>query len=108
MEQEDKKAWGLAKQVGELWQQITYDNGCYFNCHDEKYLKRYKRLGNLGVGMINRNNLTQVNNAINTALYLTQPSKLDQRLKVQSPRMQAFAKGEYYTAKRRRLPKMAI
>jgi len=61
------------------------------------YTKEYKeglaRYGKLGIGMIHRNNLQEVENAVNAALYLTRPDKPDgsyQRLKVSLPNMKAF------------------
>ena len=97
----------LAKEVGEKWKSITEGTGTYYNYHDAETKQSYRRYGNLGIGMIHRDNPQQVENAVRTALYLTKPDKVDQQLKVWLPNMHTFGHGIYRTAKRRGLPPIA-
>lgn len=88
---EHQKGYGIAKRVGELWQRITHDKGCYFNCHDPEYLHSYEDKGTLGIGMIYRKDKQQVKNMLNTVSYLVRPEKEDQHLRVKcSKRMRTF------------------
>jgi len=52
-------------------------------------------------------NVVTAENAISTALYLADPSKSDQALKVRVPGMRTFGHGQYRIAKRRGLPPIA-
>lgn len=99
--------WHLAKEVGEKWQDITDGLGEYYSYHDKGTKQRYSQYDNLGIGMIHRNNPTQVENALRTALYLTKPEKTDQHLKLKVPGMRTFGHGQYRIAKRRSLPPIA-
>lgn len=99
----------LGKMVGDKWISITEELGTYFNVNSKANKKKYLKkdvLGNdlLGVGMIHRNNLFQIENAVNVALYLTKPSKEGQNLKVWLPNMRSFGRGIYRKSKRRGLP----
>ena len=86
------KAYGIAKQVGDLWKSITGDLGCYFNCHDSNYLKQFSDRNTLGIGMIHRKNKDEVNNMLNTVKYLVRPEKENQHLRVKcKQRMRTFA-----------------
>lgn len=83
----------LADQVGQKWQAITEGVGYCFILNTKEYKESFARYGKLGIGMIHRNNLQEVENAVNAALYLTRPDKPDgsyQRLKVSLPNMKAF------------------
>ncbi|MEG9304268.1 YagK/YfjJ domain-containing protein [Psychrobacter celer] len=83
----------LADQVGQKWQAITEGVGYCFILNTKEYKEGLARYGKLGIGMIHRNNLQEVENAVNAALYLTRPDKRDgsyQRLKVSLPNMKAF------------------
>jgi hypothetical protein len=83
----------LADQVGQKWQAITEGVGYCFILNTKEYKESFARYGKLGIGMIHRNNLQEVENAVNAALYLTRPDKPDgsyQRLKVFVPNMKAF------------------
>ncbi|AOY44364.1 hypothetical protein AOT82_1985 [Psychrobacter sp. AntiMn-1] len=83
----------LADQVGQKWQAITEGVGYCFILNTKEYKEGLARYGKLGIGMIHRNNLQEVENAVNAALYLTRPDKPDgsyQRLKVSLPNMKAF------------------
>ena len=97
----------LGQAVGEKWQAITNSLGSYFNCNDPAYKKLFAHCNQLGLGMVHRdspvNNVT-AENAINMALYLTEPSKTDQAMKVTVQGMRSFGHGQYRTSKRRGLP----
>lgn len=83
----------LANQVGQKWQAITEGVGYCFILNTKEYKESFARYGKLGIGMIHRNNLQEVENAVNAALYLTRPDKPDgsyQRLKVSVPNMNTF------------------
>jgi len=83
----------LADQVGQKWRKITEGVGYCFILNTKEYKEGLARYGKLGIGMIHRNNMQEVENAVNAALYLTRPDKPDgsyQRLKVSLPNMKAF------------------
>lgn len=89
----------LGQAVGEKWVSITEDLGSYYNCNNYDYKKPYEESGTLGIGMIHRRDTRAVENAIRTALYLTDPGKtdryterLDQHLKVKLPKMKTFTR----------------
>lgn len=97
--------WYIAKEVGEKWKTITGGLGEYYSYHDPEIKQKYQQHGKLGIGMIHRDNLQEVENAIASALYLTKPSKDEQQLKLWLPSMRTFGHGIYRTPKRRGLPK---
>ena len=83
----------LADQVGQKWQAITEGVGYCFILNTKEYKDGLARYGKLGIGMIHCNNMQEVENAVNAALYLTKPDKRDgsyQRLKVSLPNMNTF------------------
>ena len=83
----------LADQVGQKWQAITEGVGYCFILNTKEYKNGLARYGKLGIGMIHRNNMQEVENAVEAALYLTRPDKRDgsyQRLKVSVPNMNTF------------------
>ena len=96
--------WYIAKEVGEKWKVITGGLGECYSYHDKETKQGYERNGKLGIGMIHRNEPQEVENAVDSALYLTKPSKEDQHLKVWLPNMNTFAHGRYRTSDRRGLP----
>ena len=96
--------WYLAKEIGEKWKMITAGLGEYYSYHDPEIKQQYQQYGKLGIGMIHRDNLQEVENAIASALYLTKPSKDEQQLKLWLPNMRTFGHGIYRTSKRRGLP----
>lgn len=98
-----QNGWYIAKEVGEKWKQVTQGFGTYYNYHNKKTKQGYERNGKLGIGMIHQDNEQEVNNALRTSSYLTQPSKYDQKLKVWLPNMNTFAHGRYRTSDRRGL-----
>ena len=85
--------WYLGNAVGQRWTEITEGLGWYFNCNTIEHKRNYECQGTLGIGMIYRDNTTEVNNAINAALYLTRPEKYEQRLKAWLPNMRSFGRG---------------
>lgn len=85
--------WYLGDAVCKRWLEITEGRGWYFNCNTTDYKREQERKGTLGIGMIHSNNLLEVNNAINAALYLTCPTKYKQRLKAWLPNMRSFGRG---------------
>lgn len=76
-------AWSIAKAIGELWEEITNDQGCYFNCHDRNYLNRYAKRDIIGIGIIYCNVAYQVEKLRSTLTYLTRPDK-GQHLRVKT------------------------
>ena len=96
--------WHLAKEVGKKWKMITGGLGEYYSYHDTERKQNYARNGKLGIGMIHQNNAQEVENAVRSALYLTEPNKYEQRLKLWLPNMRTFGHGVYRTKKRRGLP----
>ena len=95
----------IGQLVGEKWQGITGGLGSYYNSNNPQYKKEQEAHGRLGIGMIHRRNPKEIQNAINASLYLTQPEKKNQHLRVKLRKMRTFTHGIYETAKRRGLPK---
>lgn len=91
----------IGQLVGEKWQNITGGLGSYYNCNNRQYKQKQEALGRLGIGMIHRCNPKEVQNAISVALYLTQPEKKNQHLRVKLCKMKTFTHGIYDTDKRR-------
>lgn len=86
-----RNAYWIADQIGKLWSDITDGLGCHFNCHTSEYLKQFSDRNCLGIGMIHRNNLDEVNNMLNTVKYLVRPEKESQHLRVKiKKRMRTF------------------
>lgn len=84
-ERKRTSAWSIAKAVGELWEDVTGDEGSYFNCHDRRYLKQYEEQGTLGVGIIYSGVDYQVRKMCSTLSYLARPEK-EQYLRVKTTR----------------------
>lgn len=85
----------LADQVGQKWRELTEGIGYCFIVNNKEYKGALAAGGRLGIGMIHRNNLQEVENAVDAALYLTRPDKRDgsyQRLKVSLPSMNTFGR----------------
>ena len=96
--------WYIAKEVGEKWKMITGGLGEYYSYHDKERKQQYKQHGKLGIGMIHQNNSQEVENAVRSALYLTDPNKHEQQLKLWIFGKRTFSRGNYRTKKRRGLP----
>ncbi|MEN8345666.1 inovirus-type Gp2 protein [Acinetobacter baumannii] len=84
-ERKRTSAWSIAKAVGELWEDVTGDDGSYFNCHDRRYLKQYEEQDTLGVGIIYSEVDYQVRKMCSTLSYLARPEK-EQYLRVKTTR----------------------
>lgn len=84
-ERKRTSAWKIAKAVGELWEDVTGDDGSYFNCHDRRYLKQYEDQDTLGVGIIYSEVDYQVRKMCSTLSYLARPEK-EQYLRVKTTR----------------------
>lgn len=95
--------WYIAKEVGEKWKMITGGLGEYYNCHDKERKQQYKQHGKLGIGMIHQNNSQELENAVRSALYLTDPNKYEQQLKLWIFGKRTFGHGNYRTKNRRGL-----
>lgn len=84
-ERKRTSAWSIAKAIGELWEDITGDDGSYFNCHNRKYLKQYEELDTVGIGIIYSEVDYQVRKMCSTLSYLARPEK-EQYLRVKTTR----------------------
>lgn len=96
-----QKDFGMAIQVGQCWTKITDSKGYVFTSNSPEYKERFNQKGILGIGMIHRNKPEQVQNAINAAMYLVNPEKDHQHLRVKVQRMRSFGKGQYVIDSRR-------
>lgn len=96
-----KKDCYYANQVIERWKEITKDDGYGFNCNTKEHKDQFRQRDKLGIGMIHRDNSCEVRNAINTCSYLVNPEKVDQHLRVKTPRMRTFGTGRYKRNNRR-------
>ncbi|MDV7451479.1 YagK/YfjJ domain-containing protein [Acinetobacter pittii] len=84
-ERKRTSAWSIAKAIGELWEDVTGDEGSYFNCHDRRYLKQYEELDTVGIGIIYSEVDYQVRKMCSTLSYLARPEK-EQYLRVKITR----------------------
>lgn len=82
-ERKRTSAWNIAKAVGELWKDVTGDDGSYFNCHDRKYLRKYEESDTVGIGIIYSEVDYQVRRMRSTLSYLARPEK-EQYLRVKT------------------------
>lgn len=79
----------IGQLVGNRWKAITDDNGTYWNCNAEK--KLYEKLGILGIGVIDYDQLDLRTNLVEAALYLT---KVDYYARLNAPGVKrTFGKG---------------
>ena len=84
-------AWTIAKEMGELWEDITDGDGAYFNCHDRRYLKQYEVNGMVGIGVIYSNVPYQVETMRFVLAYSTRPKK-EQYLRIKTTKkMRTFS-----------------
>lgn len=93
--------FGLGLQVAQYWVELTQGKGCCFISNDPEYKKKFIQSDTLGIGMIHRNNLKEVQNALNAAQYLVNPEKELQHLRVRLPRMRTFGTGQFPLKKHR-------
>ncbi|KQW89548.1 hypothetical protein ASC84_10855 [Acinetobacter sp. Root1280] len=96
-----QKDFGMAIQVGQCWSEITANKGYYFTSNSPEYKAQFLQKGKLGIGMIHRSNSQQVENAIKAAMYLVNPEKENQYMRVGVPKMRSFGKAQYKTDRRR-------
>lgn len=82
----------IGRDIGELWCRVT-PYGRYFNCNTPEYKAQFERQGTLGIGMIYRDNPVQVQNAIHTVTYLSDPMKEDQHLRIRPIGARTFGFG---------------
>lgn len=92
---ERQKDCYLGKEVGEKWQDVTGGLGAYYNWNTSSNKRKYEGRGLLGIGMIHRDNLLEVENAIGVASYLTKTDKCEQQLKLWLPNMRTFGRGQF-------------
>ncbi len=85
----------LAQCIGELWEdKITGGDGQFFNCNQVEHKKYYRDLDQLGIGMIERRNIKDVENAWLAISYLADPEKDNQYLRASLKGMRQFSKGQ--------------
>lgn len=84
-ERKRTSAWSIAKAVGELWENVTEDDGSYFNCHNRRYLRKYEESDTVGIGIIYSEVDYQVRKMCSTLSYLARPEK-EQYLRVKTTR----------------------
>lgn len=83
----------LAKQIGDMWLEITENQGSFYSPNlDKESKERFKQLGTLGIGMIHRDRPDEVDNAVNAISYLTRPDK-DQYLRIRPRGRRIFFAG---------------
>lgn len=91
----------LAQQVLQLWHEISSGLGSGFNLHTKEYKDNYRKSKKLGIGMIHRDKMNEVKNALDVAKYHTQPEKYAQSLRLKPLRKRTFFKGCYQPHGRR-------
>lgn len=96
-----KQDYYYGTEAIERWKQITNQDGYGFNCNSTEHKEQFKKLGKLGVGMINRNDQREVENAKNVSSYLVNPEKDNQYLRVKPLRMRTFGMSRYHRSDRR-------
>lgn len=84
----------LGHAIGQYWRDvITEGTGTYHCCNDFK--ADYQRQGNLGIGMIHRNDLEMRYHLFKTASYLMKPDPLiKSMLPAELKRVRTFGRGE--------------
>lgn len=100
--QKHQNDFALGQFVGPCWYEITNQKGYTFNCNTKEHKEKFSEHGKLGIGMIYRDDLQQVTNALDAAQYLVNPEKTDQYLRAKtSKQMKTFGTGQYHVAWRR-------
>jgi hypothetical protein len=95
--------FGIGLQVRDCWSTLTDQKGYTFISNTSEYKKKFEDQGTLGIGMIHRNQPEQVQNAIQAAMYLVNPEKDKQYLRVAMQGMRSFGRGLFANTKRRGL-----
>ena len=89
------KDWYLANEVIQKWQTITDGLGYGMNNNTPERKEHFARRGLLGIGMIHRSHLEEVQNTLTVARYLVQPEKYLQQMLVKPIGKRTFFKGIY-------------
>ena len=85
----------LGQKIGQLWKdEITKSRGEFFNCNQSEYKRLYERSNSLGIGLIERKEIRQIENAQRAISYLARPDKDDQYLRASLRGMRQFGKGQ--------------
>ncbi|MDV2467812.1 inovirus-type Gp2 protein [Acinetobacter chinensis] len=87
--------FGIGLAVSQYWHQLTEGRGSCFISNAPDYKAQFEEQGRLGIGMIHRCQPLQVENAIKSAIYLVNPEKKYQNLRVRVPRMRTFNHGSF-------------
>lgn len=87
--------FGIGLAVSQYWYQLTEGRGSCFISNAPDYKAQFEEQGKLGIGMIHRSQSLLVENAINSAIYLVNPEKKYQNLRVRVPRMRTFNHGNF-------------
>ncbi|MEB3755023.1 YagK/YfjJ domain-containing protein [Acinetobacter sp. MD2(2019)] len=90
-----QKDWYLADQVWQMWNSITGNIGVHYNCNTTNHKQRFMRNNRLGVGPIRCSHPVEASNALNAAMYLVNPEKYAQHLRVKIPHMRSFGTGQF-------------
>ena len=98
---ERQKDCYLGKAVGEKWQSITGGLGTYYNWNTPENKQKYADRGELGIGMIHRDNPLEVENAEIASSYLAKTDKCEQQLKLWLPDMHSFGQSRFDVSWRR-------
>ena len=95
----------MGQWVGDCWEQITHGYGYIFNCNHSDYKTIYEAKGTLGIGMIHRNNASEVYNFLNYVVpYLVNGEKEQQHPRVKDKsNMRSFGRGVVDSKNRRGL-----
>jgi len=87
--------WDIGNKVIKKWESITQNIGYGRHSNTKEIKDKYERQGILGIGMIKRQHLSQVHNALKVAQYLVEPEKYGQMLLVKPLGRRSFFKGSY-------------
>ena len=87
--------FGIGLAVSQYWYHLTEGRGSCFISNAPDYKAQFEEQGKLGIGMIHRSQPLQVENAINSAIYLVNPEKKHQNLRVRVPHMRTFNHGKF-------------
>lgn len=89
------KDWFLANEVIQKWQTITDGLGYGMNNNTPERKEHFASRGSLGIGMIHRSHLGEIQNALTVACYLVQPEKYLQQMLIKPVGKRTFFKGIY-------------
>ncbi|MBN6523295.1 inovirus-type Gp2 protein [Acinetobacter pittii] len=87
--------WDIGNKVIKKWESITQNDGYGRHSNTKEIKDKYERQGILGIGIIKRQHLSQVHNALKVAQYLVEPEKYGQMLLVKPLGRRSFFKGSY-------------